>query len=152
MEMQTKFYGKVNFEEQDILNFPAGLPGFEKYEQFILLQPTDSVFGCLQSVDEPALAFVTISPYKVCPDYSIRLTNDDVQKLQLKKADDAELLAVVSIRPKMEDSSVNLQAPLVINRASRIGQQVLLPESGYPIRFSLWDKSTVSEYRCSVNS
>lgn len=152
MEIQTKFYGPVSYEAQETVVFPAGLPGFERYTQFLPLQPAGSVFGCLQSLEDPMLAFVIISPYKVCPDYSIRLTAEDVQALKLEKLEDAEMLAIVSIRPKLEDSSVNLQAPLVINKVSRIGRQVLAPESGYPIRFPLWEKETVANCGCSVNS
>lgn len=149
MELETKYYGTVSYQADELIRFPAGLPGFEKNTNFLVLQSDDSIFGCLQSVDDPNLAFVLISPYLVCSDYSIHLPTEDVQVLQLTGPEEAELLAVVSVRSNIEESSVNLQAPLVINKNKRLGRQALLPETGYPIRHMLWNKEAVAQYRCS---
>lgn len=43
MDIQTKFYGSVSFQENELINFPEGLPGFEDCHRFLLLQPEGSV-------------------------------------------------------------------------------------------------------------
>lgn len=149
MELHTKFYGVISCEEKEAIEFPLGLPGFEDKKRFLHLQPEDSIFGCLQSIEDPSLAFVVISPYIICPEYNINLTQDDIQALKLNKADEALVLSIVSIREKIEESTANLQAPIVLHRKDLIGRQVLLPESGYPIRFPLWKKDGVLNIRCS---
>jgi flagellar assembly factor FliW len=149
MELKTKFYGVVNCLQEDIIDFPSGLPGFEECKAFVLFQPKESIFACLQSVDDPGLAFVVISPYALCTDYSINLPAEDTKALQLQSPSDALVLAIVCIREKMEDSSANLQAPVVIHKTCGLGRQVILPESGYPVRFPLWKKDAIANCRCS---
>ena len=149
MELKTKFYGVVNCLQEDIIKFPWGLPGFEESNAFVLLQPKESIFGCLQSVDDSELAFVVISPYALCADYNINLSAEDTKALQLQSPSDALVMSIVCIREKMEESSANLQAPVVIHKTCGLGRQVLLPESGYPVRFPLWKKEAVANYRCS---
>lgn len=148
MDIQTKFYGPVTFEENELVTFPAGLPGFEECHRFLLLQPEESIFGCLQSVDDPNLAFVTASPYLFCSDYSIDLTGESVQTLKLNRPEDAVIFVIATIREKIEESTINLQAPIVVNKVSRIGRQEILSDSGYSIRFPLWKKDVVNNSQC----
>lgn len=149
MELHTKFFGTISFEENETIRFDSGLPGFEERKTFLYLQTEESIFGCLQSVEEPQLAFVVISPYVICPDYSINLPADETKALNLNAAEEALVLTIVSIREKMEESSANLQAPIIIHRSQCTGRQVLLPESGYPVRFPLWKKDGVANACCS---
>lgn len=149
MELHTKFYGTVNYEENETIRFNAGLPGFEERKSFLYLHAEGSIFGCLQSVEDPQLAFVVMSPYVICPDYSINLPADDTKALKLNSAEDALVLAIVSIREKMEESSANLQAPIIIHQMDRTGRQVLLPDAGYPVRYPLWKKEGIANSRCS---
>ncbi|HHZ19609.1 MAG TPA: flagellar assembly protein FliW [Firmicutes bacterium] len=149
MDIQTKFYGSVSFQENELINFPEGLPGFEDCHRFLLLQPEGSVFRCLQSVDNPAVAFVTVSPHLFYPEYSIDLPEESVQALGLKSPEDAVVLGIATIREKLEDSTINLQAPIVINKESRLGRQEILPDSGYAIRCPLWKKDDVKKFQCS---
>lgn len=149
VELHTKFYGTVSYTDNETIQFPGGLPGFEERRSFLYLHPEDSIFGCLQSVEEPQLAFVVISPYVICPDYSINLPSDDTKALKLNAAEDALILAIVSIREKLDESSANLQAPVIIHMKDRTGRQVLLPDSGYPVRYPLWKKDGSASSRCS---
>lgn len=137
--IKTRFYGEIEVSEDEILYFPKGLPGFEDEHRFLYLQPDKSVFGCLQSCDSPELAFVVISPFTVCPDYSFDLDNEITEQLGVRKPEEVLLLSIVTIPPgKADKATVNLQAPLVINVTGRQGQQAILADLGYPVRCRLF--------------
>lgn len=141
MKIKTKFYNEIEVAEEKVFLFPQGLPGFPGERRFILLQEEGSLFGCLQSVDDPEVAFIVITPYDVCPGYEINLDDTVTGELELTAPEDAMLLTIVTIPPgRPEDATVNLQAPLVLNTARRRGSQVIIADSGYPLRFRLWAK------------
>ncbi|NLW09743.1 MAG: flagellar assembly protein FliW, partial [Firmicutes bacterium] len=82
--------------------------------------------------------------YEVCPDYEIELDDTVTEELELTAPEDVLLLAIVTIPPgRPEDATVNLQAPLVLNTARRRGSQVIIADSGYPLRLRLWSKEPV---------
>lgn len=141
MKVKTKFYGEAEVNTEDIIHFPAGLPGFETEKEFVYLHPEDSVFGCLQACHQPDTAFIVLSPFKLCPDYDFELTEAKQEELEIKKLEEVLVLAIVTIPPeKPAEATVNLQAPIIINTTVRKGMQVILSESGYPLRCKLWAK------------
>ena len=138
MKIDTKFYGEIEIDEEQIIDFPQGLPGFEEQKRFVYLKPEGSFFGSLQAVDLPGLGFVVISPFVICSDYHFDLDEQVVSDLGLNKPEEVLLLSIVNIphgQPK--DATVNLQAPVVINTKNRRGAQVVLTE-GYPLRCRIW--------------
>ncbi|HHT49386.1 MAG TPA: flagellar assembly protein FliW [Firmicutes bacterium] len=145
MKVKTKFYGEVEVAPEEIIHFPAGLPGFEEDKEYHFIQHEDSVFGCLQSCRQAETAFIVLSPFIICPDYDFELTATNQKELGLSKLEEVLVLAVVTIPPgKPEEATVNLQAPIVINQTMKKGMQVILSDSGYPLRCPLWTKQTSS--------
>lgn len=141
MKVKTKFFGEVEVTAEEIIHFPEGLPGFETEKEFVHFQPEDSVFGCLQSCQHPETAFIVLSPFKVCPDYDFELDEEKREALAIKKLEEVLVLTIVTIPPgKPEEATVNLYAPVVINTTVKKGMQVVLSESGYPVRFYIWKK------------
>lgn len=139
MKIKTKFFGEIEVPAEEIIHFPSGLPGFESEKEFVHLQPEDSVFGCLQSCHQPATAFIVLSPYQLCPDYEFELDEEKREALAVAKSEEVKVLSIVTIPPgKPEEATVNLYAPIVINTTAKKGMQVILSESGYPLRFKLW--------------
>lgn len=145
MKIKTKFYGEVEVAAEEIIHFPAGLPGFEEDKEYIYLQHGDSVFGCLQSCQQTEVAFIVLSPFTICPDYDFELTTENQAELKISKLEEVLVLVIVTIPPgKPEEATVNLQAPIVVNRIAKKGMQVILSDSGYPLRCPLWSKQTSS--------
>ena len=57
MNLQTKYFGRIEYDEDERLLFPAGLFGFEEEQEFLLL-PFEGSAGsllCFQSIRTPAL-------------------------------------------------------------------------------------------------
>lgn len=117
------------------LHFGGGLPGFPSCERFGLVQWGDdpsSPFALLQCVEHPDLSFVVVPPNLFFPDYAPVITDSAAEALELTSADDALLLAIVTVGDPIETSTLNLLGPIVINTKELIGSQVILD----PERFS----------------
>ncbi|HYH04136.1 MAG TPA: flagellar assembly protein FliW [Bacillota bacterium] len=137
MQIKTKFFGMVECEAKMIFQFPQGIPGFETEHRFLLIQPENSTFSCLQSLEKEAVAFITVSPFLICPDYSFELDEVTVANLELDKLEDALVLAIVTIPDQNpRDTTLNLKAPIIINRLTHRGSQVVVNEN-YPLRAPL---------------
>jgi flagellar assembly factor FliW len=119
------------------VRLPLGLLGFEKIKSYWLISnPEEEPFCWLQVPDEGDLAFLVVPPAAVLPDYAPDLSNDDVAYLGIESPEDAWIYNIVTIRPD-GTSSVNLKGPIVINRHTLIGKQVVLANSPYPIQHPL---------------
>jgi flagellar assembly factor FliW len=121
------------------INFPAGLPGFPQAHRFELAPwgPAGSPFMMLSSVDDPDVGFVVVPPWVFYPDYEFELDNGTAERLSLQSSEDAVVFAVVTLRDRPEDSTLNLLGPIVVNRFTHEAAQVVLPTSGYSVRAPL---------------
>jgi flagellar assembly factor FliW len=129
--------GGVSPRPEDIIAFPDGLPGFESCRRFVVVTyDDDHVFQCLQGLDAPGPAFLTIDPVRALKRYRMILNPAD--RLRLDVRDDDALLwrAIVMVAPD-GTKTVNLRAPIVINPRIMAGFQVMPHHSLYPIRHPL---------------
>lgn len=121
------------------LRFSAGLLGFPQAQRF-RLEPfsagdaSDSPFFVLNSLDEE-LSFVVIDPTLLVADYDIPVSLELTHLVAARSAADLLPLAIVTVRDRIDDVTVNLQGPLVVNAASRLGAQTVLEK--YPLRHPL---------------
>lgn len=107
------------------LHFPAGLLGFERIKQFILVSHEEEApFKWLRAENDDTLAFLVVSPFEVLPTYAPDISNEDAALLQLGGPGDAELYNIVTLR-RNGDSSVNLKGPIVVNRHTQVAKQVV---------------------------
>ncbi|MCK6476239.1 MAG: flagellar assembly protein FliW [Phycisphaerales bacterium] len=136
MEVRTTRFGVVDIAEDRVINFPKGLLGFSEFKRFCLLEPgEDACFFWLQSVDDPALAFVVTDPALFVPEYSVPIRQDQMGDLGLGKLEDAQVFVIVN---KVDQQLTgNLQGPLVVNTLSRVGEQLVLAEKRWTTRHPL---------------
>ena len=127
--------------ETDIaeITFPAGLPGFPEAHDFALAPwgPAGSPFLLLSSTDDPEIGFVVVPPWVFYPEYEFELDTGTAERLALSGADDAVVFAVVTLRERPEESTLNLLGPIVVNRFTHEAAQVVLPTAGYGVRAPL---------------
>lgn len=136
MEVRTTRFGVVEIAEDRVISFPRGLLGFQQHKRYCLLQPNDDAcFFWLQSLDDPAIAFVVTDPNLFIPDYSVPIRPEQMEELKLARLDDAQVFVIVN---KVGDALTgNLQGPLVINTLSRVGEQMVLAEKKWTTRHEL---------------
>lgn len=131
MNAKTKYFGEITYDPKDILLAPAGLFGFEELTKYLLIhfKENENTLLCLQSLEEEGLAFVLTSPFFVLPEYNPELSADDMKALKLTEDSDVTFYSICVIHEKLEDSTVNLRCPLVINHATRAMRQVILDDT-----------------------
>jgi flagellar assembly factor FliW len=110
---------------QGVIQLPFGLLGFERVKNYMLLaKPGEEPFMWLQMVGESNQAFLVISPALVMPDYRPDIPDIDAEFLGLESSEDAIVFTIVTLGGQKQ-ATVNLQGPIVINRHSLIGKQVI---------------------------
>ncbi len=125
------------------VHLPCGLLGFEQVKRYTLSSiPGEEPFMWFRDQNDPALAFLVVSPFEVLPSYQPDLPAEDVRFLGLEGPEDALLLNIVTLRSRGR-STVNLKGPIVINRFSLIGKQVVLANAAdYSVQHPLPTEAT----------
>jgi len=132
MRIKTKFFGEIEIGEEQVILFPFGIYGFENYHRFVLLHDEDDgsgIFRWLQSADEELLCFTVLEPGLICGDYSPKLPENSLKKLGTDEERDLLYLVITVLYDEIENSTVNLLSPIVINPQNRVAAQIIL-ESG----------------------
>jgi flagellar assembly factor FliW len=110
----------------NLVRLPLGLLGFEQIKNYALLaDPAEKPFAWLRVADDKSLAFVVIDPFVVLPEYKPDIPQADADFLELKEAGDALLLGIVTLHGQSH-ATMNLKGPVVINRHTRTGKQVII--------------------------
>jgi len=124
-------------KQQHVVNFPAGLPGFEECRSFVLMATDDDApLHYLTAVDGPDASFLVMDPRIVQPGYKCELTETDARRLGVSGDGPLVWLALVTIEAT-GIVSVNLRAPVVINPTLMLGHQVIPHQATYPVRHVL---------------
>lgn len=112
-------------EGRDIIRLPFGLLGFEHVKQYTLLaNPAEDPFMWLQMLDDAKQAFLVVPPDRLALNYQPDINDDEVGFLDLDQPTDAFLINIVTLRGNGQ-ATVNLKGPVVINRRTHIGKQVI---------------------------
>ena len=99
--------------------------GFEAHKHFVLRRvPEEAPFCWLEVEGEPSLAFLVVPPDQVSANYAPNLGEAKAATLELQEPADAMLLNIVTLRPQCR-ATVNLKGPVVINRRTLRGRQVV---------------------------
>lgn len=139
MKIETKYHGEKVIEQEDIITFSNGIPGFESEKKFVLLAFQDNnVFYALQSVSTPDLSFVVTEPFSFFIDYNVKIDDATIDSLAIEKEEDVTLLNILTVRDPFEETTANLQAPIVINKKTHSGRQVILTGTPYETRHNLF--------------
>ena len=112
---------------ENIIRLPYGLLGFERIKNYVLLsKPHEEPFMWLQMLDEGEgrKAFLVVSPFLVLPDYQPDIAEDDVKFLGLIDPADALVFNIVTLHGNGQ-ATLNLKGPVVINRHTMVGKQVI---------------------------
>ncbi|MEM1502950.1 flagellar assembly protein FliW [Domibacillus sp. 8LH] len=139
MKIETKYHGEKEIKNEDIITFSSGIPGFESEKEFTLLSfPDNDVFYALQSISTPSLSFVVTDPFSFFIDYNVQIDDATIEALSIEKEEDVTLLNILTVRDPFEETTANLQAPLVINKKTNSARQLILTGTPYETRHSLF--------------
>lgn len=140
MKIKTTRFGTINISKDKIIYMPFGMLGFSDKKRFVLFpHKENSPFFWYQSADDPALAFVIISPFLFAPAYSID-ADETAKKMSWNDAveSDYEVYVIAGIpRGEPDKITANMIGPLLINVRKREAVQMVIPNSPYSHKFPL---------------
>ena len=135
MNIKTRKFGEIDIDEKQILTMPEGLPGFPGFDRFVVLdRPETAPFCWFQSVDEPDLNLVIMTPFYFMPEYDLQLdTIIEIRNWRGVDSDEFQVYVVVNIFGEGGEKRItaNLVGPIVINRKNREAVQFVLSNSEY---------------------
>jgi flagellar assembly factor FliW len=122
------------------LVFVAPLLGFDHLSRFALVELSEgSPLFSLQSLEDAGVRLLVIPPQAVLTDYAPTIDTVSLAAIGLVGGPDPLVLVVVNAGETLAASTVNLLAPILLNRATGAAAQVVLTGSDYPLRFPLAD-------------
>jgi flagellar assembly factor FliW len=128
---------------------PYGIIGFGSYKRAELLYQPDHLpflwMKMFSAVDH--LHFIVVEPGGIVADYQPELFDDDADALELRDASEAMVLNIVTLRrPNPVEATVNLIGPIVVNRRTRLGRQLVISNySRFSASHPLLENSQVPE-------
>jgi flagellar assembly factor FliW len=138
MKFDTTRFSQIDVKPEDILIFPDGPLGFPDCTRFTFIDEERAApFRMLQSLDNPALAFVVVDPLMARPDFQFDVTVDDLKLIKADNTDKLLVYAIVTMNRNIHEVTINLQGPLVINPSQKLGHQFVLIDTDYTTREKL---------------
>ncbi|MFZ9920039.1 MAG: flagellar assembly protein FliW [Terrimicrobiaceae bacterium] len=108
---------------------PEGLIGLSDFKNFELIVDPDTLpFVVLRSFNGDEIQIPALEPVNFVQNYKLNIGDEDAETLGLRGADSNPLILNVATIKSFEPQKVtlNLAAPILINRRTRIGKQVVL--------------------------
>ncbi|MFB9327053.1 flagellar assembly protein FliW [Paenibacillus aurantiacus] len=138
MQVAAKRLGNVKVTGSRELAFDQGLPGFEDHLRFALLDlEIDLPIKLLQSLSDPDISLLVGDPFYFYPDYEWELPEHIQQELHISDVSDVEIWSVIILPAVASESTINLLAPIIMNRTKLSARQIILHGSSYSNRHPL---------------
>lgn len=121
---------------RSVLYFDRGLPGFEDLRRWELVEPDElRPLGWLRAVERPVAALPVADAGELVRDYRPEIPPGVWSRLGAGSETRRRMLVVVRLQGT--EASANLCAPLVIDPQTMRGEQVMLDDGEWPLRFGL---------------
>ncbi len=125
--------GSLEVAENQIINFGEGILGFGDYHRYALLaRPETAPLALLQCVDCPDVSFLVTDPTSLVNRLNLGRQNAALRELQADSPEDLQVLVTLTIPPgRPTEATANLVSPILINRRTQLGKQVVLENQNY---------------------
>jgi flagellar assembly factor FliW len=144
MKVNTRIFGEIEIGEDKIIDFTWGLLGFPNMNKFTLIHDKDKkdvALWYMQSLDVPDFAIPMVDPLTVKQDYNPAVKEDSIEPVEPLTNKNMLMLVSVTVPEKLEDMTVNLNAPFLINTDTHKGVQVEVAENAeeYVVKYPVYD-------------
>ncbi len=144
MQVDSKWFGTVDIDDNKIITFDLGIIGFEDYKRFTLMYDVekgdDVAIMWLQSLDEAALALPVMKPEYVKEGYDpvvedeiLNTLGDNIQNANLA------VFCTLTVPENLAKMTINLKAPIIINVDTMKGVQLIADNEDYAVRYPIYD-------------
>ncbi|MHB1406378.1 MAG: flagellar assembly protein FliW [Desulfitobacteriaceae bacterium] len=136
---ELEYTDAVQVDEKTVFRFPIGIPGFESYHEFYLVEDEDLALAKLVAVKDENIGFILLKPYVFFSDYRTEFSGeDDFARVFQTKGDtliSIDVWVIVTLNSKdMTQTTVNLRAPILLDRSAKLGVQIILNDEAYAIK------------------
>lgn len=108
------------------VTFKKGIPGFEYLRKFRIEDVNNSKdYKIIRSLEED-ISFSAVLPFNIYDEYEIDLTEEIVKELEIKHPTDVLVLNIITLGKTLEESTVNLKAPVIINVSNNMAKQFII--------------------------
>jgi flagellar assembly factor FliW len=136
MRLDTKYFGEMEYDKEEIITFQEGLFGFENEKEYLLIRfdnEADTLLS-LQSVNTPQLAFIVVNPFRLMNDYDPYVSDKDLEMLGVNNQELVAIYAIAVVGDDITETTINLKAPLVMNPENHQARQVILDSPEFSFR------------------
>lgn len=142
MQAETRLFGMVDISDDKIIVLENGMIGFPELQHFALIFDAEKENGgkikWLQSMDEPSVAFPVMDPTIIKSDYDPIINDEILKPLGELTKDNIFVLSTLTVPKQIENMSINLKAPIVINSDTMKGVQIIV-EDDLPVKYMIYD-------------
>lgn len=142
MKINTRIFGEIDIDEQKIIHFVNGIIGFPDMKDFTLIfdeeKKDEKSIIWLQSLDDVGFAMPLMNPLIVNPKYDPTVEDELLQPLGTLKPENTMCLVTVTIPRNIEQISINLKAPIIINADERKASQLII-EDDLPVKYPIYE-------------
>ena len=144
MQVDTRWFGTVDIDDNKIVTFDLGIIGFEDCKKFTLIYDVEkgdeAAIMWLQSLDEAALALPVMKPEFVYETYDpvvedelLKSLGDDIQD------DNIRVYCALTVPQDITKMTINLKAPIIVDFDTMKGIQLIADNSEYQVRYPIYD-------------
>jgi flagellar assembly factor FliW len=144
MVIESTRFGELEIDGTSVLELPDGLIGLPGTGYALITTTLSSPFNWLHSIDHPELALPVTNPWLFFPEYEVRVPDEDARRLDLDDATGADILCVVRAAKTLEQFTINLAAPIVVNTLQQRARQIINDVHGYSVAEPLLSSADVA--------
>jgi len=121
-----------------VIEMRGGLLGFPDMTRFALIKMNDEgLVYRLQSLESEAVNFVVVPAMPFFPNYAPVVDDDVADRFNLAAGADVLVLLIVTLGESFKQSTVNLMAPVLLDPARQVAEQVIIENAGLSVRAPL---------------
>ena len=139
MIVKTRDFGELEMDESAIITFTRPIYGFDTLTKYVII--TDDEIGnsivWLQSVENENVCFILINIRDFGYEYDEELSDEIKELLKAENNEDVIFLTMANIRDNLQDATVNLKSPVLLNTQTKLACQEIL-DKDYDLRFPLF--------------
>ncbi len=142
MKVNTRLFGEIEIQDDKIITLDKGIVGFPDLKKFTIIYDTEkekkTAIMWFQSLDEPQFAMPVVAPGDIVPDYNPTVNDELLEPLGELTEENLYVLVTIKVPQKIEDMTINLKAPIIINTDTLKGGQIIV-EDDVEVRFPVYD-------------
>ena len=141
MTITTKLFGEIEVDEDKKITFSQGIIGFPDIKDFLLIHDSESngSIRWMQSIQEPVFAMPVMDPLVVKSDYNPCIEDELLKPLGEVKEENTLVLVTLTVPHEVENMTVNLKAPIIINGENRQAAQLIIDDEQYSVKYPIYE-------------